>query len=287
MSGKEIQSYFEFVLPLVKTAGKVIVEAKDIEIEIKTEIYDLVTIYDRKVEDILIKTIKKQYPTHKFIGEEESSAKSQISELTDDPTWIIDPIDGTANFVRGFPVTCISIGLTINKEQVLGIVYNPYMDEMYTAIKGQGAYMNGKRIYTNKQSDIQKTVINYEVSLARAEKYRDLYLYRFSHLIGVVQGMRSMGSAALGLCYVANGSMDAYQCDGLYPWDAAAGVVIVREAGGAVADSTIGKEFDIMNPNFIAAASKPLLDQLLAVEKQADDERLAALLVKKANIGCR
>jgi myo-inositol-1(or 4)-monophosphatase len=161
------------------------------------------------------------------------------------------------------------------------------MDEMYTAIKGQGAYMNGKRIYTNKQSDIQKTVINYEVSLARAEKYRDLYLYRFSHLIGVVQGMRSMGSAALGLCYVANGSMDAYQCDGLYPWDAAAGVVIVREAGGAVADSTIGKEFDIMNPNFIAAASKPLLDQLLAVEKQADDERLAALLVKKANIGCR
>jgi myo-inositol-1(or 4)-monophosphatase len=168
--------------------------------------------------------------------------------------------------------------------------------------------------------DIQKTVINYEVSLARAEKYRDLYLYRFSHLIGVVQGyqkpilcfvcfdrvfsrMRSMGSAALGLCYVANGSMDAYQCDGLYPWDAAAGVVIVREAGGAVADSTselfalrapeltglfsVGKEFDIMNPNFIAAASKPLLDQLLAVEKQADDERLAALLVKKANIGCR
>ncbi|XP_044262421.1 inositol monophosphatase 1-like [Tribolium madens] len=284
---EQIQIYFDFVLPLVKKAGKVILEAKNIEIETKDEIYDLVTIYDRKVEDVLIKEIKSKYPNHKFIGEEESSAKSEISQLTNDPTWIIDPIDGTANFVRNFPITCISIGLTINQEPVLGVIYNPFMDELYTAMKGQGAYLNGKRIFTSRQTDIQKSVLNYELSLARSEKHRELYLYRLTHLIAVIQGIRSMGSAALGLCYVARGSMDAYQCDGLYPWDVAAGVLIVKEAGGAVGDSTLGKEFDIMKPNFIATASKTLLDQFLQVEKRADDERLAALLVKKANVGCK
>lgn len=85
--------------------------------------------------------------THRFIGEEESSLNNSIPQLTHDPTWIIDPIDGTANFVRQMPITCISVGLTINKEQVLGIIYNPFMDELYTAIKGKGAYLNGKQIH--------------------------------------------------------------------------------------------------------------------------------------------
>lgn len=148
----------------------------------------MVTAYDREVEEILIKKLKKQYPSHKFIGEEESSAKHRVSELTNDPTWIIDPIDGTANFVRQFPLSCVSIGLTINKEIVLGIIYNPFLKELYTAIKGQGAYLNGKQIWTSKQTNIEKSVFNYELSLARSENYRDLYLYRLTHLISVVQG---------------------------------------------------------------------------------------------------
>lgn len=86
---------------------------------------------------------------YRHIGEEETSINGTIPELTDDPTWIIDPIDGTQNFVRYMPVTCISVGMTINKEQVLGIVFNPYLDELFTAIKGEGAYLNGKRIYTS------------------------------------------------------------------------------------------------------------------------------------------
>lgn len=86
---------------------------------------------------------------YRHIGEEETSINGTIPELTDDPTWIIDPIDGTQNFVRYMPVTCISVGMTINKEQVLGIVCNPYLDELFTAIKGEGAYLNGQRIYTS------------------------------------------------------------------------------------------------------------------------------------------
>lgn len=85
----------------------------------------------------------------RHIGEEETESKGTTPKLTDDPTWIIDPIDGTANFVRNMPITCISVGLTINKEQVLGIVFNPFMDELYTAISGEGAYLNGKRIRTS------------------------------------------------------------------------------------------------------------------------------------------
>lgn len=85
----------------------------------------------------------------RHIGEEETEINGTIPKLTDDPTWIIDPIDGTANFVRNMPITCISVGLTINKEQVLGVVFNPYMDELYTAIKGEGAYLNGKPIRTS------------------------------------------------------------------------------------------------------------------------------------------
>lgn len=225
------------------------------------------------MEKILIQKIKERFPDHKFISEEDCCYKDDIPELTDEPTWIIDPIDGTANFVRNLPVTCISVGFVLKKEQTIGIIYNPFMEELYTAIKGRGAYLNGKQIYTSKEEDITRSVMNYELSLAKSEEFRKMYLYRFKHLITEIQGIRSMGCAALGLCYVAKGYVDAYQCDGLYPWDAAAGVLIVREAGGYVCDSS-GKEFDLMKPNFLATSTKILGEQYLAVERKADEELL-------------
>lgn len=264
-----VDVYCSFVLPLIKEAGEEIKNACDIKIETKDDDFDLVTEYDKRVEEKLIKKLKNKYPNHKFIGEEESAMSGKIATLTDDPTWIIDPIDGTSNFVRHFPITCISVGLTINKEQVLGIIYNPYMNELYIAKKGGGAYLNGNRILTNNCKDISKSVLNYELSLARNEKHREMYLRRFSKLITTIQGIRSLGCAALSLCYVARGISDAYQCDGLYPWDAAAGVLILREAGGFVCSSN-GDEFDLMNPNFIATASKELAEQYVALEKEAD-----------------
>lgn len=272
----DIDEYFEFALQQVKQAGKVLEEAKDFDIEEKGVTWDLVTEYDRKIEEILIQQIKAKYPTHKFIGEEESAKKGTISKLTDDPTWIIDPIDGTANFVRGFPITCVSVGLTINKEQTIGIIYAPMLNEMYTAIKGRGAFLNGKRIGTSQLDNISKAVFNYEISLAKNPHLWDLYMYRVKHIMQGTMGMRSFGSAALGLCFVANGTMDAYQCDGLEPWDAAAGVLIVREAGGYVCDSSgerLGEEFDLMNPNFLATSTKKLGEQFLRIEKKADMER--------------
>ncbi|KAJ8921832.1 hypothetical protein NQ315_008464 [Exocentrus adspersus] len=268
----QVQEYFDYVLPLVKKSGEELLTAENYEVETKGFVYDLVTIYDRKIEEILIKKIKEKWPNHKFIGEEESEING-IKKLTDEPTWIIDPIDGTANFVRGLKITCVSIGLVIKKVQTMGIVYNPFLDELYTAIKGQGAFLNGKRICTNGQTDITKSIFNYEISIARRPNYYDLYMYRFKHLIKVIMGFRSLGCAVLGLCYVADGRLDAYQCDGLYPWDAAAGVLIVREAGGYVCDSR-GKEFNLMDPNFLATSTKALSDQFMIIERKADEERL-------------
>ncbi|XP_030758146.1 inositol monophosphatase 2-like [Sitophilus oryzae] len=273
MDKGNVQSYMDFVLPLVLASGKELLTVEDINVEIKDgNVWDIVTEYDRKIEKLLIQKLKKKYPDHKFIGEEESAEKNCISTLTASPTWIIDPIDGTANFVKRMPLTCISVGLTIDKEQVLGVVYNAYANELFTAVKDQGAYLNGKRLKTSGLTEIDKSIFNYEISLAiKNTKLRKLYMSRLNHLIDKVSGIRSYGCAALGLCYVACGRVDAYQCDGLYPWDAAAGTLIVREAGGYVTDSS-GKEFDLMQPNFLAASSKELSDQFMAIERQADEE---------------
>ncbi|CAG9761601.1 unnamed protein product [Ceutorhynchus assimilis] len=271
----EVQSYMDFVLPLVLESGKELLTVKNIISEAKNgNDWDVVTIYDRKIENLLIDKIKMKYKDHKFIGEEESAAKNTISTLTDSPTWIIDPIDGTANFVKQMPITCISIGLTINREQVLGLIYNPYMDELFTALRGQGAYLNGNRITTSGETKINKCIFNYELSLAAHDgRLRELYMSRLTALIDVVSGIRSYGSAALGLCYVACGRIDAYQCDGLYPWDAAAGTLIVREAGGYVIDSS-GKPFDLMNPNFLATSTETLSQQFMSIERSVDVSRL-------------
>ncbi|XP_076275480.1 uncharacterized protein LOC143206697 [Rhynchophorus ferrugineus] len=280
---EQVHAYYDYILPLILEAGKSMASAGEVDVEYKeSKVWNLVTIYDKKIEEILIRKIKEKYPDHKHIGEEETEKAKQMAKLTDAPTWIIDPIDGTANFTRKMPITCISVGLAVNKEQVLGIVYNPYLDELFTAFKGEGAYFNGKRIYTSGCTDIKKSVMNYEISVARRnEHYYNLYMYRFKHLIKIIQGFRSLGCVVLGLCYVACGRTDAYQCDGLYPWDAAAGTIIVREAGGYVTDSS-GKEFDLMDPNFLATATKQLSDEYMAIERLADEEQINSAKEKKS-----
>lgn len=131
---------------------QVLLEAKNIKGEIKNGLdYDWVTVFDTKIENLLHEKIKEKYPSHKFIGEESST--EEIT-LTNDPTWIIDPIDGTENFIRKLRLSCISVALTVNQERVLGVVYNPYLDEMFTALKGQGAYLNGEKIHVSDQKGL-------------------------------------------------------------------------------------------------------------------------------------
>lgn len=272
MSKENLDYYYKFALKLVKDAGSIIREAKDKTASTKTADWDLVTIYDKKLEDVLINSLQKEFPTHKFIGEESAADANFMPELTDEPTWIIDPIDGTTNFVHGFPYCCISVGLTINKEEVIGIIYNPVLEELFCAQKGKGTYYNGKRVYCSKIEEVNQSVIGFEISIARNEIWTDIFMKRLRALVTKSQALRSMGSAALGLAYVSNGSQDVYTCDGLKPWDAAAGAVLVREAGGVIY-ATNGDKFDVMKPSFLVASTQKLADEALALIKEADSKK--------------
>ncbi|XP_019754082.1 inositol monophosphatase 2 [Dendroctonus ponderosae] len=278
MSAEEVRELYDFAVPRVLAAGKIMLEAKVIKGEEKNGVeWDWVTEFDGQIEQVLIGQMRHRYPEHKFIGEESSSN----AELTDAPTWIIDPIDGTENFIHKLRLSCLSLGVTIGKEQVFGIVFNPHMDELFTAIRGEGAFLNGERIHVSSQNDFRQSFFNYELGMARtSDYYYNLYMFRLKHLIPKVMSFRCLGCAALGLCYVACGRTDAYQCDGLHIWDAAAGTLIVREAGGYVVDSS-GRDFELAKPNFLAASTKALADQYLRIEREADEEMSRALKVKE------
>lgn len=170
----------------------------------------------------------------RFIGEESSAASNATPVLTDAPTWIIDPIDGTTNFVHGIPIIGISIGLAVNKKVVIGFVYNPVTNEFFSAAKGKGAFLNGKRIHSSKNEDLNEAIISNETSLARIPFLRDRTMARLLKAVEVAQGVRCIGSAAISLCYVATGGFDGYFTDGLKCWDVAAGQIIIEEAGGCL-----------------------------------------------------
>ncbi|XP_067013489.2 inositol monophosphatase 1 isoform X2 [Anabrus simplex] len=267
----EMANYLEVAEEIAREAGKLILEgfsaAKDVTT--KNGPWDLVTEYDRKVENLAFAELKKKFPTHKFIGEESEAIKEVSTELTDDPTWIIDPIDGTTNFIHGFHETCISMGLSVKKELIVGVVYNPILDYMFKARKGHGAYLNNKRIYTSKCTEMKDSLIAMETSFARIPEHRETVLARLRGIVTKAHAIRSVGTGALSMCYVANGSLDAYHIDGLYSWDVAAGAVIIREAGGVVMD-TSGGPFELMSRKVLVAANKTLADELVQVIKIAD-----------------
>ncbi|KAL2253334.1 UNVERIFIED_CONTAM: Inositol monophosphatase 3 [Sesamum indicum] len=217
---------------------------------------DLVTETDKKCEEVIFDFLKLQYPDHKLIGEETAAACGTI-ELTDEPTWIVDPIDGTTNFVHGFPFVCVSIGLTIGRIPTVGVVYNPIMDELFTAIRGKGAFLNGKPIKVSSQSELVKSLLATEVAANREKAIIDAVTNRINSLLFKVRSLRMTGSCALDLCGIACGRNDMFYLVGFGgPWDVAAGAVIVTEAGGLVFDPS-GKDFDITSQR--VAASNPLI----------------------------
>ncbi|XP_039964137.1 inositol monophosphatase 2-like [Bactrocera tryoni] len=268
----KIHNYYNVALEIVMKCGPLLREGygvADADYKQKTAAYDLVTVYDKKVEDILVDGLQTAFPESKFIGEESASESGKLPELTDAPTWIIDPIDGTTNFIHRIPHWCISVGLAINRELVVGIVYNPIANEMYSAWKGHGAYLNGQRIHVRKCTEMNDAVLAFEVSIIHAASVRDKYVKRLSKLAAHSAGTRCMGSAALTLCYVASGCFDCYHVEDLMPWDIAAGAVILREAGGLLYHSK-GGEFNIMKPDLTAATSPELVKIMVGLIEEAD-----------------
>ncbi|XP_041978097.1 inositol monophosphatase 1 [Aricia agestis] len=269
----EIDEYFDFALDLVKSAGNLIKEyvngIKDFKV--KSCDIDLVTEVDQKVEAALIEGLSKKFPSHKFIGEE-SVADGAKAGLTDEPTWIIDPVDGTLNFVHGYPNSCISLGLTINKESVVGIIYNPILDQLFTAKKGKGAFCNGRQIHVSQVKEMSKAIVSFEAGTSRDEERQVACLNNFKFLITKSQGVRTLGSAALNMAMVALGGSDAYFEFGIHAWDIAAGDILVREAGGVCIDPS-GGEFDILSRRVLCASSIELAQELAKGLHQLYPER--------------
>ena len=211
---------------------------------------DFVTNCDKKVEKILIDELLKARPSYSILSEE-------IGEINNDDSfkWIIDPIDGTSNFFHGVPHFAISIGLEHNKEIICGIIYDPIKDEMFTAEKGNGSYMNNQRMRVSSRSKLEDCMI-FTGGPKRDAKNRELALkeyYKFS--IKILTPIRKLGSASLDMAYVAAGRCDGFWQRNLNYWDIAAGIILVKEAGGFVTDFNGENEY-IQNKTILATNAK-------------------------------
>ena len=244
---------------LAREVGALVVErfsVSDKKVTTKGRI-DVVTETDQEVERILEAKLKEVYPEHRFLGEEGYDPARGYG-ITDAPMWIVDPIDGTKNFVHRIPYSCVSIGLVVEGVPAVGVVFNPMTDEMYVAVKGQGATLNGKRITASRETSIERAVLITECGCRRG-KDADADMRRLRNLLDANVGcIRMNGSAALNLCRVASGLADAYVEVGIHPWDIAAGVLLVTEAGGVVCDierSEEGAAYDLAARRIVACSA--------------------------------
>ena len=211
---------------------------------------DFVTASDKKVEKILIEELQKARPNYSILSEE-------IGEINNDVSfkWIIDPVDGTANFLHGIPHFAISIGLEHNKEIICGIIYDPIKDEMFAAEKGEGSYLNNQRMRVSSRSKLKDCII-FTGGPKRESKDRDLALKEHNSFSSKIHiPIRKLGSASLDMAYVAAGRCDGFWQRNLNYWDIAAGIIIVKEAGGFVTDF-YGKNEYIQNKTILVNNSK-------------------------------
>ncbi|MGB0216871.1 MAG: inositol-1-monophosphatase [Alteromonas oceani] len=192
---------------------------------------DYVTQIDKDAEMAIIHKIKQSYPDHSFLGEESGETAGDSAEFQ----WIIDPLDGTTNFIKGIPHFAVSIALLHKGRLDQGVVFDPIRGELFTASRGQGAQLNGYRIRASKARDLSETVLATGLPFKNKTLYAD-YAIRLNKIFHDCGDIRRAGSAALDLAYVAAGRHDGYWERGIKPWDIAAGELLVREAGGLVTD---------------------------------------------------
>ena len=259
MESEELDACERLAERVAREAGRAIREAigkKKKATQTKTSDADLVTETDQECERIIVRTIKEEYPMHRFIGEEEVSESGVMPELTDAPTWMIDPVDGTTNFVHGFPFVCVCVGLCVRKKPVLGVVYNPVLDEFFAAREGRGAYLNGERIRVSETGELRAAVFATEIGTKRDAGTIDATYGRVSALTMRARSVRMTGSCACNMTGVACGRLDGFYELGFGgPWDVAAAACVLAEAGGKILDPS-GLPFDIMSRRVLATNAK-------------------------------
>lgn len=223
---------------------------------------NLVTEADFASQQAIYETLKGAFPEHGFLGEE------GLSEAGADPDyrWIIDPLDGTGNYVHGFPYYCVSIGLEYQGRMVVGAIYDPTREELFSAVEGAGAWRDHQRIRVSETDQLRDAMC--VASLPNAADPANAAFRRFVNVLPEAQSLQRFGSAAMNLAYVACGALDAFWSTTLYPWDIAAGVIIVQEAGGVVTQLD-GTRLDIEKAEILTTATPALQKELMPYLNEA------------------
>lgn len=259
---------FKSILDEIKEVAKEVGEyqlknfrKKDLIIDSKSNVTDLVTEVDKGSEDIILKHIRENYPDHAILAEETGR-----NDKKSDYLWIIDPLDGTNNYAQGLPIFCTSIGLRYKGETVLGVVYAPYIDEMYYAVKGGGAYYNGTPIKVGEETALNRCVVATGFPYDKGTNELNNLKY-FGKLMPQLRGVRRMGAAAYDLCCVACGTLDAYWEMDIKPWDVEAGNIIIEEAGGVVESFRDDRNISI------AVGNEKIVEVILENLREVDNNR--------------
>jgi myo-inositol-1(or 4)-monophosphatase len=254
-----MQPMTNVALRAARQAGQIMLRSMDridtLSVEEKGR-NDFVSNVDREAESVIIDALHKAYPEHAIRGEEHGDAYSGSTAGTaSEFTWIIDPLDGTTNYLRGIPHFCVSIALQKGRQLEHGVIFDPLRNEAFVASRGAGAQLNGKRIRVTRTTRLEEAVLGTGIPPGAIRDHLDAYMAMLKDFTATCRGIRRAGSAALDLAYVAAGRTDGFWEFALSPWDIAAGTVLVREAGGFVGDLAGGDGF-MKSGNIVAANTK-------------------------------
>jgi myo-inositol-1(or 4)-monophosphatase len=254
-----IETSIDLLEPLMKKIGlelKELFDSRDFDVKYKDKA-EIVTTADKLSEKYILEALRKEFPEHRILSEE----SGKINDDSDSPfLWVIDPVDGTTNFTYHNPFFAIAISLFYGKNVILGLIYNPILDEMYIAKKDAGAYLNGKKINVNDNVDLNKLRLTYCHGNTQESHENAIKLYSYFKKQGDI---RQLGSAAMELALVARGITDAFVVPGALRWDVAAGILLIKEADGISTDFN-GKEWNYDSEDMLAGNGK-INDELLPI----------------------
>jgi len=253
------------LIEIIKEAGELFKEgyisSKEVTFKAKK---DLVTKYDVAIEEFLKEKFALSFPEFSLIAEESDNTNVEFND-----SIIIDPIDGTTNFVNGVPHTCISVGVYKNKQPYLGIVYNPILEQFYMGTVGEGAFLNGKKISVSDDNELQTSLLSTGFPYTSGTCEADLndVMIKMRNILPNSQDIRRLGSAALDLCYVASGIYEGYYEMNLKAWDVSAGLIIVQEAGGKITNLD-GDAYVLFESKYIVASNGNIHKDFLSTLNQ-------------------
>ncbi len=232
---------------------------------------EIVTQVDRDAEEIIVRTIRQAFPEHDFLGEEGHVPRQDAEHV-----WVIDPLDGTRNYTVGIPLFSVSIALTVRGRMALGVIYDPQRDETFTAQLGSGTYLNGVRVQRPGRTRLDEAVVYAGFVPAQSLANPELSMPLLVRLRPSIAAMRNLGSAALGLAYVACGRMDVAFQDRLSPWDMCAGALLVQEAGGVATDFN-GEPISLSSRSIIVALNADFHKTVLEIAQDVSRRRNAPM----------